>query len=217
MKTENVRTAVHTYWMFAPVSITVSAVSLLGLLTYLLGGYRQPSWIGLQAADIYAPLHWYRFVTYMFAHVSVVHWIWNSALLIMTGWAIEKRIPRAHVLFVIVASSVFGGVLFCILSQPNSILMGMGFAVNAHIGCLFACYVADRRNFLKSEKFLTTALISLKLAHLGVGLARIENGMNLTLLKCLVLLAAFLVSGKKLHSIKTHKKANQSSQSMAAP
>jgi len=216
MNTQEATTACRRFWARAPVSFGVSAISFFGTVIYLIGGWRPLQWLGLQSGDMSALLHWYRFVTHVFLQASAFHWVWNSALLVLVGMVIEKRIARLYIVSMIVASSVLGGVLFCIFSRPDSIAMGMGFVLNSYIGCLFACYLADKKHFQKPERILTAVLIILKLVHLGVGLAWLTHGMNMNLLKWIVLLVAFLTSWRTYRLIEI-RKANNGLQFISAP
>jgi len=180
----------------APISTAVAAISLLGFLGYQIVGVSNAQWFTLQTGDMSAPLHWYRFLTYSFVPAIALHWIWNSALLVLVGMVIEKRLTKSYVLSTIVASSVLGGLLICTFSRIQTIFFGMGFITNAYIGCLFACYLADKDKLRKPERLLAGVLLILKLVHLGVGLAWIKYGMNSALLKCVILVASFLMTWK---------------------
>lgn len=115
---------------------------------------------------------------------------------VLVGMIIEKRLTKSYVLSTIVASSVLGGLLICAFYRTQTIFFGMGFITNAYIGCLFACYLADKDKLRKPERLLAGVLLILKLVHLGVGLAWIKYGMNSALLKSVILVASFLVTWK---------------------
>lgn len=74
----------------------------------------------LYPSNLYEPFNWYRLITYPLYVGGLLAWIYNSLIILMTGFIIENKLKTKNLISLILISSIIGGLIFIIANQGET-------------------------------------------------------------------------------------------------
>lgn len=139
-------------WGIVGVCVAVFLVQWLVGVNAIAGNFgMQPVAIGLGG-------EWYRLLTSMFLHGSVLHLLFNMYVLVALGPTLERILGHLRFLVLFVLSGLGGAALSYALSSPMTVSVG---ASGAIFGLMGALVVAGRR--LRYDITMVVVLIAINL------------------------------------------------------
>lgn len=97
----------------APVTITFCVVALIALvLNYITHGSTNRLLFSVHRAGspLYSPLTWLRFVTHVFGHADIGHYVGNITLILVLGPGLEERLGSGRLLTTMFVTALLAGI-----------------------------------------------------------------------------------------------------------
>ena len=128
------------------------------VLQWLLGVNLVAGNFGMQPVAIGLGGEWYRLVTSMFLHGSILHLLFNMYVLVALGPTLERILGHVRFLVLFLLAGLGGAALSYALSSPMTVSVG---ASGAIFGLMGALVVAGRR--LRYDITMVVVLIAINL------------------------------------------------------
>ena len=128
------------------------------VLQWLLGVNLVAGNFGMQPVAIGLGGEWYRLVTSMFLHGSILHLLFNMYVLVALGPTLERILGHVRFLVLFLLAGLDGAALSYALSSPMTVSVG---ASGAIFGLMGALVVAGRR--LRYDITMVVVLIAINL------------------------------------------------------
>jgi len=74
----------------------------------------------LYPSNLHEPFNWYRLITYPLYVGGLLAWIYNSLIIILTGFIIENKLKTKNMISLILLSSIIGGLTYIIINQGET-------------------------------------------------------------------------------------------------
>jgi membrane associated rhomboid family serine protease len=143
-------------------TITLVLILLIsGILTTFL------PWISnliiLNTNNLTQPSNWYRFFTYPLIVGGLFNWLWNSIVLLLTGYVFENRTTKGYMIAICLISTFIGGMIYSIFNQGTLIgLIGPSIISWGYISAIIVCGLKFWKTLNVYEKvILILSMISL--------------------------------------------------------
>ena len=141
----------------APVTITFCVVALIALvLNYITHGSTNRLLFSVHRAGspLYSPLTWLRFVTHVFGHADIGHYVGNITLILVLGPGLEERLGSGRLLTTMFVTALLAGIAEYFFF-PSYLLLGAS-------GIVFMMIIlSSAGNAKKGEIPLTLILVFL--------------------------------------------------------
>jgi membrane associated rhomboid family serine protease len=142
------------------VSWSIVGICVAVYLVQMVVGVNQvASSFGMQPLAIGVLNEWYRLLTSVFLHGSVLHIMFNMYVLIVLGPTLERLLGHGRFLVLFLVAGLGGSITSYWLSSPTSLSVG---ASGAIFGLMGALLVAGRR--LRADVTQVVVLIAINLA-----------------------------------------------------
>ncbi len=141
----------------APVTITFCVVALIALvLNYVTHGSTNHLLFSVHhtGSPLYSPLTWLRFVTHVFGHADIGHYVGNITLILVLSPGLEERLGSGRLLTTMFVTALLAGVVEYFFF-PSYLLLGAS-------GIVFMMIIlSSAGNAKKGEIPLTLILVFL--------------------------------------------------------
>lgn len=150
------------------------AVFLVQLLSQTFTGVDFPSALGLKVNELILQGQYWRLVTPMFLHASVLHILFNMYALYILGPGLERHYGGRRFLALYLLSGFAGNVLSFLLSSYPS--LGASTAIFGLIGAEMVFFYQNRQIFGQAARRALINIITIAVINLVIGLS---PGLNI--------------------------------------
>ena len=145
------------------------AIYLAQVGTNSMLGYDLPAALGMKINEAIMAGQWWRFITPMFLHGSLIHIGFNMYALVIIGSGLEKRFGHWRFLLVYILGS-FGGNVFSFLLSPNPSL-GASTSIFALLGAEMVFLFQNRELFGRGARRALQNVATVAVINLLIGLS----------------------------------------------
>jgi membrane associated rhomboid family serine protease len=123
----------------------------------------------LRGLDCAAGEPW-RLIAYAFLHGNIVHLLFNLAMLLSVGPALERTLGSMRLLLLYVVGAIGGGLLVCLVNEPGQAVVGGSGALFGMLGTALAINMRSGRHLLAFLDFEgPRRLVGMIVANLLIG------------------------------------------------
>lgn len=188
----------------AIATIGLIVVNAVIFVLFMILGKSEDTLFILEHGAMYEPYiiekhEYYRFVTSMFLHFGIDHFINNMVMLGALGWNLEFEIGRFRFLVIYFASGIFANLcsfMVNLMEQVNVVSAGASGAVFGIMGALIAAAIQNRGYVgrLNKRNLIFMAVLSL---YFGLTSSGVDNVAHIAGLICGVILQFILGRPRK--------------------
>lgn len=157
--------------LFAPALVCLTAAASLGAPLYVHGSLlrtvtsRQLLSVGAIDGRKLAAGEWWRLLTCQLLHVRPLHMLFNVAMILLIGWAVERALGSTRFVGIYVMSGT-AGIVTSVLFLPEAVSSG---ASQALVGIAAGALVVLRRGY-RLPRWLLPIVIATLIIQLAVDL-----------------------------------------------
>ena len=190
--TENLANPIVTYTLIA-VTVVIYLLQV-GTETFL--GTDIPALLGMKINDAIMAGQYWRFITPMLLHGSILHIGFNMYALVVIGTGLERRFGHGRFLLLYLLGAIGGNVFSFMLSPSDS--LGASTAIFGLLGAEMVFFYQNRELFGKGARRALQNVITVAAINLVIGLSPgIDNWGHLGGLMAGLIFCWF--AGPKLH------------------